>query len=611
MEQPANSSPLDPRAGGSDHRGVLRGTRMGEVVGQREVLGHKTEGRADDPLVGTLIAGKYRVIGVLGKGGVGVVYEARHETLGREAAIKVLSANWSMDETAVRRFQREARSASGLGHPNIVDVYDFGELDDGRPYLIMERLHGESLADVLQREGRMSPARVGRWIRKAAAALDIVHAQGIVHRDIKPDNLIIATHADGSRTLKLVDFGLASLALRTGDRDRLTRHGMIFGTPEYLAPECGDSDALDLRADIYSLGVTAFELLCGVPPFEGTHPAKVLLQKRQKPAPNMRRASGIPFPYAVEAVLSRALARNPEQRYPSAGEFASSLSRALRQMDARVSPRPRTSEKEGIATRALRNSSTPPSRSHVRPVRISSNPRISMPPAQPNRRRRLIIAATSLLGLLVAAGGAVAAYDFLKAADSPVPPARSVRTKVATSEAKARIDTKRAATKTEAAAPKQEAVAEAPTLPLAPPATSRASEQLAGEAAAPTGEKVAAAQGVESPTPTLRHTKTRRSRESRRVTRLRAHVRARLSRQLVELGSVALEQKNLQEAEAAFRDATHTNPNSSDAWRGLGKTLDDMGRSKSALRAYRRYLRLVSASSAAEPVRERVEELKR
>src|ERR1700759_4419256 len=188
-----------------------------------------------DPLVGTRIDDRYLVRGVLGRGGMGVVYEGVHERLGRPVAIKVLGPGIAGDRTAVERFLREARTASQLTHGNIVDVSDLGALPDGRPYLVMAMLQGTDLCSLLQQRGPQTPRRTAELLRGAAAALDLIHAKGYVHRDVKPENLMHIVREDGSEAVLVLDFGIVGLI--SPEMQRLTAHGVVFGTPAYLSPE--------------------------------------------------------------------------------------------------------------------------------------------------------------------------------------------------------------------------------------------------------------------------------------------------------------------------------------------------------------------------------------
>jgi serine/threonine protein kinase len=307
---------------------LARPTNDGEIDHRGVDLDLDAMNEAEDgrfALLGTVLAGRYEIDEVIGSGGVGVVYGGKHRELGRPVAVKVLAPLWASHGDAITRFEREARWVSTLGHPNIVDVHDFGRLEDGRPYLVMERLDGESLGKRLRRVKRLAPAQAATILAQIASALDLVHEHGIVHRDIKPDNVFMTTDFSGKEKVKLLDFGLATAP---SDR-RLTQQGCVCGTPDYLAPEVANRAELDRSSDIYALGVTLFEMLTGRVPFEGPSPWSILARKYAEPAPTLAHAARIPFSEAVELVVAKALEREPGKRHRSAGELEAEFRRAV------------------------------------------------------------------------------------------------------------------------------------------------------------------------------------------------------------------------------------------------------------------------------------------
>jgi tRNA A-37 threonylcarbamoyl transferase component Bud32 len=271
---------------------------------------------------------RYRVVRRIARGGMGTVWCAEDAALGRRVAIKLLAEQFIDDERAVRRFKREARTAARLsGHPNVVTIYDVGETvpareePRGRPFIVMENLPGGTVADAL-RVGAVQREDAMRWLFDAAAALDYAHGRGVVHRDIKPGNLLL----DGDRTLHVADFGIA----RIGTDDTITRTGQVLGTAAYISPEQALGSPATEASDRYSLAVVAFELLAGERPFSGDHFSLQALQHAEnEPPPASSRNRDLPA--AVDHVLARGMAKQPDTRWPSASAFAQALEGALRE----------------------------------------------------------------------------------------------------------------------------------------------------------------------------------------------------------------------------------------------------------------------------------------
>ncbi len=281
--------------------------------------------------------GKYDILEELGRGGFGAVYRVRNRDLDREEALKVLGQHRQWDPTFVRRFQREARIAARLRHPHIVTIYEVGEAE-GAHYLSMAYLPGRTLAQLVASEGALPQARVARLIAQVAEALDYAHAQGLIHRDIKPSNIMVGPADD----VTLMDFGLVKAADHSELSQELYSSGAGFttaaaamGTPEYMAPELAEPNgpSEDYRADIYSLGVVAYQVLTGHLPFAAPTPVAVLRAHIDlAPPPLTQWVASLPAP--VNAAVLRALAKNPAERYPSAGGFAAALTEAARQAEA-------------------------------------------------------------------------------------------------------------------------------------------------------------------------------------------------------------------------------------------------------------------------------------
>ncbi len=264
--------------------------------------------------------GHYRIISEIGRGGMGVVYKAEEESLNRFVAVKVLGEHLTQDATYVTRFQREAQAAARLNHPNIVQIYFIGE-DNGRHYFAMEFVEGQSLQEILRTRDHLPADEAARLMLQAASGLGVAHAAGIIHRDIKPANLMVTK--DGQ--LKITDFGLAR---PTEAATRLTATGMLMGTPAYLAPEQCLDQTIDQRADIFSLGVTFFEMLTGRRPFEANSPVALLKVIADAAPPDLTLVSPSPD-NPLRRILERMLAKDPAARYQSCSQLISDLSRWL------------------------------------------------------------------------------------------------------------------------------------------------------------------------------------------------------------------------------------------------------------------------------------------
>ncbi|MGO8994808.1 MAG: serine/threonine-protein kinase [Polyangiaceae bacterium] len=338
-------------------------------------------------LIGKTIGGKYLVRSVLGEGGMGAVFEAENTALGRSVAVKVLHPAQARKKVAVKRFHQEARSAGAIGHPNICEVYDLGTLDDGSPYLVMERLVGETLADRIQSEGGLPFDDVIEVVTQVLSGLVAAHEKGIVHRDIKPENIFLTKRVGCPPLAKLLDFGVSKMISpihneKDEDLD-LTRTGMVMGTPFYMSPEQARGDRnLDARVDLYACGVILYEALTGRRPFTAANYNALLLQiltTSPRPARELRPA----LPQGFDEVLEKALARNRDDRFQSAAEFQREL-QSLRGRHPKTAVGIDVSE---IARQAQLRRPTPLSPmmpGAVRPRIEPTRPRIVEPP-QPRR----------------------------------------------------------------------------------------------------------------------------------------------------------------------------------------------------------------------------------
>jgi serine/threonine-protein kinase len=281
-----------------------------------------------DAWIGRVVDGRYKVLGRLGSGGMGVVYRVEHLRLGKTAAMKVLAPDTATKEEMVQRFRLEAQAVSKLSHSNIVQTFDFGQVE-GALYLIMEYVKGEDLAALLKREGPLPFSRAARMFVQACSALTEAHDHGIIHRDLKPENLMVHKRRDGSEHVKVLDFGLAKLRERD-DSAAVTTGKQILGTPYYMSPEQVRGERLDPRADVYSLGATLYRVLTGAPPFNAPSPMGVLSKHVTDPVvPPRQRAPERALPADADRIVLRAMAKNLEERYDSAAAIQADLERAL------------------------------------------------------------------------------------------------------------------------------------------------------------------------------------------------------------------------------------------------------------------------------------------
>jgi serine/threonine protein kinase len=300
----------------------------------KPVAGGQGEGRPSDhdPLVGSTLSGRYRIIRKIGEGGMGIVYEAEHVLIEKRVGLKVLREDFSNRFDVVERFRQEAKSASKIGHEHIIDISDFGVTQSGANFFVMELLHGRDLAEELEKHGPLSPRRALGIVLQCAEALGAAHKKGIVHRDMKPENIFLVERKSDEDFVKIVDFGIAKMSdVETGAPGRkLTKTGMIFGTPEYMSPEQGAGKPLDHRVDVYALGIILYELLTGRVPFMGDTFMGILTQHMFEQVPPLKAMNPrCNVPDEVERLVFRAVAKDPDERYRSMEELASELSGAL------------------------------------------------------------------------------------------------------------------------------------------------------------------------------------------------------------------------------------------------------------------------------------------
>ena len=289
-----------------------------------------------DPMIAQTIDGRYEVVGVLGEGGMGKVYRVRHTALDRPFAMKVLRKDLARDAELAQRFIQEAKTTASVRHPNIVSITDFGRLPDDSPYFVMELLIGETLGDVIKAGGPIPAGRATRIIRQVALALGAAHTAGIVHRDMKPDNVFLVGGMQGgvaSDEVRVVDFGAAKIL----GSSRMTKTGIVFGTPHYMSPEQASGAPVDHRADIYALGIIMYEMFTGRVPFEADTYMGVLTQHMfVNPLPPSQVSPAARELGALEDITLRALEKKPEDRYATMEELADNVDKVVRFSNGRA-----------------------------------------------------------------------------------------------------------------------------------------------------------------------------------------------------------------------------------------------------------------------------------
>jgi beta-lactam-binding protein with PASTA domain/tRNA A-37 threonylcarbamoyl transferase component Bud32 len=347
----------------------------------------------DDP---RLYSNRYQVTHLIARGGMAMVYRAQDTLLNRAVALKILYPELSADPAFVERFRREAQAAANLSHPNIVPVFDWGE-DSGTYFIVMELVEGTSLADMLRGGATISPARSAQIVAQVAAALGYAHRSGVVHRDVKPGNILITR--DGQ--VKVTDFGIAQAV---SSEDHLAEAGSVMGTATYFSPEQASGEAVDGRSDVYALGVVLYEMLVGRPPFVGDTPVEVSSQHVNAAVPSMSKFSDS-VPRDLEAIVMEALRKSPDQRYQTADELRADLIRFSEGQPVQASQRD-VAFFGADATRAV--AAVPGEK--TRSVPIMSGPRTDV------RRRRTNYAFPIIIGVLVVLliAGGIGAYEYVQ-----------------------------------------------------------------------------------------------------------------------------------------------------------------------------------------------------
>jgi serine/threonine-protein kinase len=381
---------------------------------------------AGDPLIGHAVDGRYEVLSLLGEGGMGQVYEVRHVSLDRRFAMKLLRRELARDEELAGRFIDEAKATASIRHPNIVQITDFGKLADGLPYFIMELLQGETLGHVIKAGGPIPAARAVRILEQVAGALGAAHAAGVVHRDLKPENVFLVGGMAGGRAsddVRVVDFGAAKIV----GSSRVTRQGIVFGTPHYMSPEQASGQPVDHRADIYALGVIMYEMFTGRVPFEADTYMGVLTQHMfVQPVPPSQVSPAARELGALEEITLSCLAKKPEDRYATMSELGAALADALHPGEGggvEVAPR---------SGRSLNRASSPPRYAmadELEPPTLQEM-RVAVDSVVPLRRSAPWGWIAAALAIVLAAAGVWALRARGPAAPAPVPAPVQVPTMV-------------------------------------------------------------------------------------------------------------------------------------------------------------------------------------
>jgi serine/threonine-protein kinase len=536
---------------------------------------------AKEPLLasGTVIDGKYSIQRSLGRGGTGTVYEARHAAIGHRVALKIVNADRAQRPETLARFEREAQICGAIRHPNVGQIYDVGT-HEGKPYMVLELHEGQSLADVLDESVLPVPAILEITLQ-VLSALAAIHDARVVHRDVKPDNVMLVRALNGDIVVKLVDFGISKM-VTTDIRDRtVTREGSILGSPDYMAPEQLRGQEVDARTDLYAAGVLLYQAVTGYTPFDAENLSDLMVAILRDPVVPARELRA-DCPPELDALIMKALSRNPEDRFQSAVEMARELEqlRSVARMsvppggltDSRK-PRPARSDRVTSERRAKRKraadvaTSAPPAPAEAAPTEAAPTEQASTSGARRGVTAAVAFAVVAALAMLLAlvlrdAEGVVAAPITEPSPSTPPP------------------------TTTEPALPAQKL-------------------ELAPAAAAPVLDAGVRVARDETAEPVERSPKTKQERRPKSEREPALNVREQLA-----AASAAFVRGQMPLAKTLYQKILERAPSQPEALRGLGLVSSRMGQEKDAARAFERYLELRPDAPDAARIREQLEKLR-
>jgi serine/threonine-protein kinase len=511
-----------------------------------------------DPMVGATVSGKFKVEKMIGQGGMGKVYRARHLTLDRPVVLKMLHRAYSDDPQIVARFQREARAASRLNHPNSIAVLDFGAAEDGTLYMAMEYLAGRDLSRVIADEFPIPEARIARIGAQILSALAEAHAQGIIHRDLKPENVMVEPRRDEADFVKVLDFGIAKITAAAENEPKLTQAGLVCGTPEYMSPEQARGAELDQRSDLYSVGVILYQLATGELPFQSDTPVGFLTKHLvEVPVPPRQRRPEVSE--RLDALIRRAMEKEPARRFADAGAMREALL-------ACAAPPP-------VAVPATRATAPPPTlmvdvtegaleEAPRLPASAAAPPAPAVAPQSPVRpsgsRLPLLIGGAALVAVAVVTGVLIGGRK------DPV-------TTPGPAQIQAASPAGGAAPPAAAPAPPPEAAAPGPVASAVPPEPGPAATSLAPAPTAAPLPTAAAIPGAATPAVKKGPDRTR-------------------ARALLAKGDAKRGQQDLEGAVKAYLAAEAADPTLLEVQKKLGLCYQQLGRDQEAAARYRRYL---------------------